>query len=107
MLLVFQLRLDLFNHTALDQDICHIVIKANAHRNIAPGLSRTKRAQTKISDHVGIAAMAAANAPLSGSWAYSLYSETADGPMIGLVVDVQNLSHFIGCDIFHQQAVRT
>src|SRR3546814_15767566 len=53
MLLVFQLRLDIFNHTALDQDIVHIVIKANAHRNIAPCLVRTKMAQTKITDHDG------------------------------------------------------
>src|SRR3546814_10520009 len=107
MLLVFQLRLDIFNHTALEQDIVHIVIKANAHRNIAPCLVRTKMAQTKITDHDGIASIAQANAPFSEACAYSLYGEIADGRMIGLVVDVQKLSHFIGCDIFHQQGVRT
>src|SRR3546814_8589481 len=45
--------LDIFDHTALDQDIVRIVIKANAHRNIAPCLVRTKMAQTKITDHDG------------------------------------------------------
>src|SRR3546814_4435032 len=101
MLLVFQLRLDIFDHTALDQDIVRIVIKANAHRNIAPCLVRTKMAQTKITDHDGIASIAQANAPFSEACAYSLYGEIADGRVIGLVVDVQELSHFIGSDLFH------
>src|SRR3546814_11523463 len=90
MLLVFQLRLDIFNHTALDQDIVHIVIKANAHRHIAPCLVRTKMAQTKITDHDGIASIAQANAPFSEACAYSLYGEIADGRMIGLVVEDRN-----------------
>src|SRR3546814_14248057 len=64
-------------------------------------------AQTKITDHDGIASIAQANAPFSEDCAYSLYGEIADGRMIGLVVDFQKLSHFIGCDIFHQKGVRT
>src|SRR3546814_20437999 len=64
-------------------------------------------AQTKITDHDGIASIAQANAPFSEACAYSLYGEIADGRVVGLVVDVQELSHFIGCDIFHQQGVRT
>src|SRR3546814_7769306 len=78
MLLVFQLRLDIFNHTALDQDIVHIVIKANAHRNIAPCLVRTKMAQTKITDHDGIASIAQANAPFSEACAYRSEEHTSE-----------------------------
>src|SRR3546814_2522890 len=92
MLLVFQLRLDIFNHTALDQDIVHIVIQANAHSNIAPCLVRTKMAQTKITAHDGIASIAQATAPFSEACASSLYGEIADGRMMALCVDDQKLS---------------